>query len=164
MTKPNALSRTAISIALAASLLALSGCSWFRSASPYSQSPEDRPLEVPPDLSLPNTTQAMRVPAATTPTAAAAPTAASAAFVIADSKASAWRRVGLALDRIEGVVIGERVELVGAYNITFRGESLLVRAAEEGQGARISAVTSDGREATTSAAAALLGELRTRLL
>jgi uncharacterized lipoprotein len=162
MTKPNALSRTAISIALAASLLALSGCSWFRSASPYAQSPENRPLEVPPDLSLPNTTQAMRVPAATTPAAPAA--AASAAFVIADSKASAWRRVGLALDRIEGVVIGERVELVGAYNITFRGESLLVRAAEEGQGARISAVTSDGREATTSAAAALLGELRTRLL
>jgi hypothetical protein len=106
----------------------------------------------------------MRVPAATTPAASAAAPVASAAFVVADSKASAWRRVGLALDRIEGVVIGERVELVGAYNITFRGESLLVRAAEEGQGARISAVTTDGREATTSAAAALLGELRTRLL
>jgi uncharacterized lipoprotein len=157
--------RSVAALTLLSCLLGASGCSWLRGASPYEQSPESRPLEVPPDLSLPNTTQAMRIPSgAVAPAAASTATAAAAAFVLSDSKASAWRRVGVALERIEGVTLGERVELVGAYNLSYRGESFLVRVAEAGEGTRISAVAADGSEANSAAASALLGVLRQRLL
>lgn len=167
MTLSRHLRRAVPALALVLCVVSVSGCKWMRAPSPYAQSPENRPLEVPPDLSLPSTTQAMRIPqvapAATAP-ARAAQAASSAAFVVADSKASTWRRVGLALERIEGVEIRERVELVGAYNIGFRGESFLVNVAEEGPNARVSAVGGDGREASSAAAGALLGELRQRLM
>ena len=147
--------RVATVLVLLAGVVGLSGCKWIRGASPYAASPETRPLEVPPDLSLPNTTQAMRVPAVGS---------ASAAFQVADSKPSTWRRVGVALERIEGVAVGERAELAGAYNVSYRGESFLVRVGEEGSQSRVSAIAPDGREATGSAAVSLLGQLRDRLL
>lgn len=156
--------RPVFALGLAVSVALVSGCSWFRAASPYEQSPESRPLEVPPDLSLPNTTQAMRVPDAPAAAPARAPAAPSQAFVLADDKASAWRRVGLALERIDGVSIGERVEVAGVFNVSYRGESLLVRIAPEGSGTRVAAVASSGAEATSAAASSLLGELRQRLL
>ncbi len=83
---------------------------------------------------------------------------------VADSKASVWRRVGVALERIEGVSISERAEIAGAYNVGYQGESFLVRVGEDGSQSRVSAVSADGREATTAAATGLLGQLRQRLL
>ena len=147
--------RIATVVGLLVCVVGVSGCSWIRGASPYASSPENRPLEVPPDLSLPNTTQAMRVPAAG---------ATSAAFQVADSKPSTWRRVGEALDRIEGVNVAERAEMAGAYNVSYRGDSFLVRVGEEGAQSRVSAIAADGREATGTAAVSLLGQLRERLM
>jgi uncharacterized lipoprotein len=167
MTLSRHLRRAVPALALVLCVVSVSGCKWMRAPSPYAQSPENRPLEVPPDLSLPTTTQAMRIPpvaAAPAAPARAALAASSAAFVVADSKASTWRRVGLALERIDGVEIRERVELVGAYNVNFRGESLLVNIADDGANARVSAVGGDGRESGSAAASALLGELRQRLM
>src|SRR3546814_1540861 len=49
--------------ALAVAVLRASGCSWFRKGDePYAQSPENRPLEVQPDLNLPHTSGAMKLP------------------------------------------------------------------------------------------------------
>lgn len=155
MTRITASLRVAATFGLLVCVLGVSGCKWMRGTSPYAQSPENRPLEVPPDLSLPNTTQAMRVPELA---------ARSSAFLVADSKESTWRRVGLALERIEGVSVGERAELAGAYNVSYRGESFLLRVGEDGAQSRVSAVAADGREATGAGATALLGLLRQRLM
>lgn len=167
MTPSRHLNRAVPALALILCVVSVSGCKWMRAPSPYAQSPENRPLEVPPDLSLPATSQAMRIPtvapAAATP-ARAAQAASSAAFVVADSKASTWRRVGLALERIDGARIGERIELVGAYNVSFRGESFLINVSEDGPNARVSAAGGDGRESGSAAAGALLAELRQRLM
>ena len=80
------LSRTAIAGALLVALVGTAGCSWFRKSNElYAPAPENRPLEVPPDLDLPRTGTAMGAPAgsvtasdtvaaaATTTTQAAAP-------------------------------------------------------------------------------------------
>ncbi len=155
MTRITASLRVAATFGLLVCVLGVSGCKWMRGTSPYAESPESRPLEVPPDLSLPNTTQAMRVPELA---------ARSSAFQVADSKASTWRRVGVALERIEGVSVGERAELAGAYNVSYRGESFLLRVGEDGAQSRVSAVAADGREATGAGATALLGLLRQRLM
>jgi uncharacterized lipoprotein len=153
--------RRLILAGLVAGLFASSGCAWIRGASPYAESPENRPLEVPPDLSLPNTTQAMRVPEAPAPRPAAV--APSSGFELADTPASTWRRVGVALERIDGVSISERAEVLGAYNLSYRGETFLVRVSAAGEGSRVAAVGSDGRELGSAAVAELLGNLRQRL-
>ena len=63
-------SRTALAATLLLTLAATSGCAWFRKGNElYAQSPESRPLEVPPDLDRPRAQAAMGAPAPTTATA-----------------------------------------------------------------------------------------------
>jgi uncharacterized lipoprotein len=59
------LSRVVVPVVLAISIVGLSGCKWFHKGpkGDYALSEQERPLEVPPDLNLPNTAGAMQVPA-----------------------------------------------------------------------------------------------------
>jgi uncharacterized lipoprotein len=152
--------RRASSLALIALLLATAGCSWWRGRSGYESSPENRPLEVPPDLDTPSTDPGMQIPA----TAGSNPAAAAGrSFVVADATDSAWRRLGVALERIDGVTIDSRAELLSVYNVTYRGSSFLVKVAAEGEGSRISTVDAGGQELGSGAAANLLALLKERL-
>jgi uncharacterized lipoprotein len=155
--------RSAVLALLAVAIIGASGCGWFRGRSGYEDAPEARPLEVPPDLDMPRVDPAMNIPATPSERSAAASAAASAPFTIADAADSAWRRVGLALDRIDGVTITDRAQLLSAYSVRYQGEEFLVRVVAEGSGSRISATSADGRESTTAAATRLLGLLRQRL-
>ena len=162
----NSFPRRALLATLLVAVAAGSGCSWFRGKSGYENSPESRPLEVPPDLDAPVSDPGMRVPAvagAKTPATASQGAATGAPFVLADALDGAWRRVGLALERIDGVTLGERVEADSAFNVTFGGESFLIKLAPEGEGTRIRAVGQDGAEINSGAAGRLLGLLKTRL-
>ena len=156
--------RRALALALVAAIAGTSGCSWWRGKSGYENSPESRPLEVPPDLDRPAADSSMQIPAtAGAPRAAAARPASGASFLIADSAESAWRRLGLALERIEGVTIGERAQELAVYNVSYEGETFQVKIAAEGEGSRISAVNQDGAEVRTGAAGKLLALLKQRL-
>jgi len=139
---------------------AAAGCSWFRTSTDYQQSPESRPLEVPPDLDAPRADTSMQIPAVAAPRPVAV---GSAAFTIEDSVESAWRRVGLALERVDGVVIAERAQALSAYNVKFGGEEFLLRVVGTGNGSRVEAVGSDGQPRNEGAAARLLGTLKSRL-
>jgi uncharacterized lipoprotein len=158
--------RRAVLAALLVAVAAGTGCSWFRGKSGYENSPESRPLEVPPDLDQPVQDPSMTVPAVS---GTSAPVAASQAavtgtpFVLDDALDGAWRRVGLALERIDGVTMGERAEVLSVYNVTFEGETFLIKLASEGDGTRVSALSQDGPELTTGAAGKLLAQLRMRL-
>ena len=164
---PNLLSswRAALVLCLSVVLAASSGCSWFRASTGYEHSPESRPLEVPPDLDAPAVDRSMEIPA--TPSAGSSTQArgvqTGTSFVLNDSADGAWRRLGLALDRIEGVSITERAQLLSVYNVSYEGETFLVKVSAEGQVSRISAVSAEGRELTTGAAGRLLAVLRSRL-
>src|SRR3546814_12870476 len=92
---------------IAVTLLATSGCGWFRSKKePYKNAAESRPLEIPPDLDQPKTDPAMRIPDVAH-TVAPAPATASTSpvpqlpanegpFVIADPSATPRPRLALA--------------------------------------------------------------------
>lgn len=148
-------------------LVMVSGCSWFRSKSDYQSSPESRPLEVPPDLSVPTTDPSMAIPAVSAASGSAstapAPMATSAGFRIADSADSAFRRVGLALNRLEGVVVVDRAEALSAYNVRFEGQEFLVRVVADGQKSRVEAVDAAGSVLNQGPAGKVLGMLKARL-
>jgi len=154
-------------LTLTVAAAALSGCGWFRSEPLYLESRQSRPLEVPPDLVLPASATALQIPpaAAGTPTPGEAPPTAfgpSAAFEISDSAESAFRRVGLALGRIEDVS-ATPVAALNSFEVGFKGETFLVRLSAQGAVVRIDAIGPDGRPLGGGAADELLGLLRNRL-
>lgn len=163
LKRPLILGLLAMSVAVA-----LSGCSFFRGKdAPYLESRESRPLEVPPDLILPSSSAALQIPAA----AGGAPTpgeeppvavGASAGFDISDTAENAFRRVGLALGRIDGAT-STPVAALNSYEVAFRGESFLVRLGARGDAVRVDAISPEGTPVSGGAAGALLGLLQARL-
>lgn len=156
---PRAIPLLALMLALAAS----SGCAWIRGKSGYEEAPESRPLEVPPDLDAPRIDPAMNIPEVAGAARAAPAAASSAPFTVADATDSTWRRVGVALERIEGVTIADRAQLLSAYGVRYQGEEFLIRVSADGEQSRVHATTADGRDAGSAAAGKLLGLLKQRL-
>lgn len=156
---------------LAASIVGASGCSWFHKGArgDYALSPQERPLEVPPDLTLPSTAGAMQIPAATP--AAPAPTASgttgavasATGFNVAGTREEAFAKVGDALGAIEGVTIATRAQLLGTFDVAYEGSNFLVRVTAVEAGAYVSAVDPRGLPASSPAATKLMGQLKARL-
>jgi hypothetical protein len=147
------------SVALAALAIALvggvTGCKWFRKGDRnYAMSEETRPLEVPPDLNLPNTAGAMKLPptAAQTATQGGASAASSATgFNVAGTREEVFAKVGEALGGIEGLTIASRAQLLGSYDVAYEGSNFLVRVVGVEAGAYVSAVDPRGLPAAGSA-------------
>ncbi len=158
--------------ALAAAIVATSGCSWFRGKSDYENAVEARSLEIPPDLDTPRVDPAMSVPvvgaAGVARPVASASTAtpaiiASGPFPVKDSVESTWKRLGTALERTDGVEIVERAQVLAAYNVRFDGAEFLVRVTRDGETSQVGAVDAKGANVTGGAAGKLLAALRIRL-
>ncbi len=159
---PRALAATA----LAAVLLSTAGCGWFRGGERYLDATENRPLELPPGLDRPTVDPAMAVPTVAAIAPASAPSAAPAAaasLVLDDTAENAFRRVGLALGRIEGVTVGGNSPLLGTYEVQYRGQDFLVRVQASGEQANVAALSPDGATLSSGPAVELIGQLRARL-
>lgn len=140
------------------------GCSWFKKKTDYASSQESRPLEVPPDLDQPDTSAATSLPA----TASAAGGGASSlrlsdTQVPGQSAADLFPKIGAALESIEGVVINGRAEAVGSYDVSYRGESFLLRAQDSQGGSRLVALAADGRLLNSGPGADLVKLVRAKL-
>jgi hypothetical protein len=139
--------------ALAIAALGVSGCKWFKKGNPdYALSPETRPLEVPPDLNLPNTAGAMKLPPAAGQVSAQAGAVASATgFNVAGPRDEVFARIGIALGGIEGVAIASQSQLLGTYDVSYEGGNFLVRAVAVEAGTYVSAIDPRGLPAAGSA-------------
>ena len=152
---------------LALAVLGVSGCKWFRKGNPdYAMSAETRPLEVPPDLNLPNTVGAMKLPE--TGPRAAAPSAPGAAasstgFNVAAGRDEAFASLGTALATVDGLTIASRAQLLGTYDVSYDGSNFLVRVVAVEAGTYVSAVDPRGLPASTPAAIKLMAELKTKM-
>ena len=138
--------RASFVVALAFAIVATSGCSWFRRNNPYNQSAETRPLEVPPDLNLPDTSGAMALPptASATRAAAAAPAASSTAFTVAGTREQVFGQVGAVLEGLDGLDIASRSELLGTFDVSYQGQNFLLRVAAVEGGVHVAAVDPRG--------------------
>ncbi len=131
----------------------LGGCSWFHHRNDYyAKAAEARPLDVPPDLDTPVTSNELIVPSASTSSASAsstsiAPPAANVAagvsssgssttltgdgLHVADSPEHTWQRVGLALERAQVGTISARDETSRSYTVEVAGLGEPAPAADE---------------------------------
>ena len=145
--------------AIVVALLASTGCHWFRS-SDYTRSAEHRPLEVPPDMDQPATDNQLPLPAEA---GAASTTPNAIGFVVADSVENVWGRLGPALAGIEGVVVNGQAESLRSYDVTFQGQSFLVRLENTAGQTRVSALSPSGQVLRAGPASVLLDQLRSKL-
>src|SRR3546814_11436364 len=89
--------------ALAVAVLGASGCSWIRKGDElYAQSPENRPLEVPPDLNLPDTSGAMKLPGGDTTQSVSRSSVGASATPAPDTTGSPVAEIGRATWRERG--------------------------------------------------------------
>jgi uncharacterized lipoprotein len=159
-----------LSLALLAvvTTVAATGCFKRGARGDYALAPEARPLEVPPDLTLPNTAGAAPVPAlasAAKPAAASAATVAASqsGFTVSGGRDDVFGKVGDALAAIEGVTIASRAQLLGSYDVAYEGSNFLVRVVAVDAGVYVSAVDPRGLPATDAAALKLIATLKTQL-
>lgn len=140
---------------------ATTGCSWLKKRVGYENSKQLNQLEIPPGLDAPATTNALLVPSVEGTTSQGQ--AAVESFTVNDELQSTWRRMGLALNRIEGVTVTSSAQALGSYDVRYQGLNYLIRAESAGEGTRITAFTSEGPAAANSPATRLLGILKSRL-
>jgi len=155
--------RSLIGLTLAVFMVsATTGCSWLKKRVGYEGSKQNNALEIPPGLDAPSTNNALIVPNVEGTTAQGQ--AAVENFTVNDSLESTWKRMGLALNRIEGVTVTGSAQALGSYDVRYEGLNYLIRAENAGADTtRITAFTSEGPAAANSPAARLLGILKTRL-
>lgn len=159
--------RATLAVALAGTLLATSGCGWFRKGDRlYAGDVANRPLEVPPDLDLPR--GATSAPAMASAVRPGAPAAGSTSgtpvgFTIPGSRDAVFARVGTALESIDGVTVTSRSQVVGAFDVGYAGSNFLVRVSDTEAGAYISAVDPRGVAAAGDAPARLMDALQAAL-
>ena len=169
-TRPMSLSRTAVAGLLLIGLVATSGCSWFRKSNElYAQSPESRPLEVPPDLDLPRTDAAMAAPGAPAATASSAPAPSrpvagtGLGFTAPGTREEVFAKVDTALAGISGVEVASRAQLLGVFDVNYQGSNFLVRVSGAEAGTYVSAVDPRGMPAAGDAPAQLIAALKAAL-
>ncbi|GAA4863779.1 hypothetical protein [Luteimonas vadosa] len=162
--------RPLVIAALVVAVAGASGCSWFRKGSTlYRESPENRPLEVPPDLDRPNTDSAMKMPpgggsvSRSSMSAPAATAAGNTGFTVEGERDAVFDRLGTALAGIEGVTVVTRAQLLGSFDIDYRGSKFLVRVAKAEGGSYVSAVDPRGLPATGEAPVQLMAALKAAL-
>lgn len=158
--------------ALAVVVLGASGCSWFRKGNDlYAQSPESRPLEVPPDLNLPDTAGAMKLPGDATQSVSRSSMAAPAASTVPDNtgftvqgdRDAVFDKIGEVLASTEGVTIASKAQILGTYDVDYEGSQFLLRVTKVQAGAYVSAVDPRGMPASGEAPVKLVAALKAAL-
>lgn len=171
MSQTSRLARASAAVLLAFTAVAmLGGCSWFRKGpkGDYALGAEARPLEVPPDLNLPDTSGAMALPPASgaarpANSGGAGPAASASGFTTPGSRDEVFAKVGTALEGIDGLVIASRSQLLGTYDVTHQGGNFLVRVVGVDNGAYVSAVDPRGVPATAEAPKQVIAALKAAL-
>lgn len=169
--RPNMLRPVVIALLIVA-VAGASGCRWFRKGDDvYSQSPDTRPLEIPPDLDRPDTEGAMKMPSSDTSSVmrssmsapASSGSASASGFTVPGERDVIFDRVGTALAATAGVTIASKAQLLSTYDVNYEGSDFLVRITKVEAGVYVSAVDPRGMPATGAASLKLIAALKAAL-
>jgi uncharacterized lipoprotein len=142
-------------VAIAAS----SGCSWIKNKTHYQSSRESVPLEIPPDMDRPDTSSATSLPVAAT---AGPPPSSANDSRLAASVADAYPKIGEILAATPDVVVNGKAEALSSYDVTYKGESFLLRVLDAAGGSRLVALSPDGRMLNSGKAAELMAAIKAK--
>ena len=160
-------SRTVVVALLAATVLGTAGCHWFHrgETEAYRNSPESRPLEVPPDLNQPDTSNAMALPPSggSVMRSQVGTQAAAGGFAVPGQRDEVFAKVGDALAAIPGVTIATKAQLLGSYDVSYEGSDFLVRLVQSGDNVQVSTVDPRGVAANGPSQQKLLAALKSAL-
>lgn len=145
----------ALALALASTV---TSCGWVRHRTSYLHSTENRPLEVPPGLDMPDTSAAVALPSA-----GAGQSTSPSDVRLEEGSITAYPRIGTILEGIEGVVIIGRAQALGSFDVSYKGQSFLIRVQDSNGGSRLLALSPDGRILLAGPAAELLAIVKTKL-
>jgi hypothetical protein len=151
--------RLMIGAASLAIVLVASGCGWMKSKTHYQDSREGSPLEVPPELDRPDTSSATSLPVAST---AGPPATALNAGHLSVPASEAYPKVGEILAATPGVVVNGKAEALSSYDVTYKGESFLLRVLDASGGSRLAALSADGRMLNSGNAAELMNTIKSK--
>lgn len=144
--------------ALILAVASTSGCSWFKKKNAdYLSSPENRPLEVPPDLDLPDTSAATVVPSSAN---LGAGVRSNAGVLVPGAATDVWAKVAQVLGGINGVEVTGRAEALRTYDVSYQGQSFLIRVEDAGGQSRVAAISPDGQVMSGGAAGQLLRAIK----
>lgn len=155
------LMRPLLVAAIAVAMASTGACSWFKHKSSYTTSVENRPLEVPPGLDLPDTSAATSLPTASAQ-GSGRPRAGNDVS-ISGSATDAYPRIGKMLEGISGLVINGKAEALGSYDVTFKGQNFLIRVMDSVGGSRLVALSPDGRVLNSGPALELMSTIKSQL-
>lgn len=151
--------------AVVMALLSATGCHWVKSkfytTSDYTKSPQSRPLEVPPDLNVPDTSNAMAIPSANG--LGSGGTVGEGGFTVAGSAADVWPKVGTILAGVDGVVINGRAEALSSYDVGYQGQNFLIRVEDIAGQSHVVAISTNGQVLRAGPASILLATLKSKL-
>lgn len=157
----------AVAVLAACVVAGLSGCQWFRKSDrgDYTLAPEARPLEVPPDLNLPDTSGAAKLPNTASALAASAPAPAvsGTGFRTGGSRDEVFGKLEPLLKATEGLTIASSAALLGVYDVTYAGSNFLVRVTAVEGGAYVAAVDPRGLPASGEGPTRLIAALKAQL-
>lgn len=159
-------SRAAAVALFAVAALGTAGCHWFHrgETEAYRNSPESRPLEVPPDLDQPDTSSAMAIPAAGGSVMRSQVGAQQApGFSVPGQRDEVFAKVGDALAAIPGVTIATKAQLLGSYDVSYEGSDFLVRLVQNGDSVQVTTVDPRGVAANGPAQVKLLAAIKSAL-
>jgi uncharacterized lipoprotein len=145
--------------AIVVALLSSSGCRWFH-GSDYTRSVESRPLEVPPDLDKPASSDALPLPAASGLGGVAQ---APVGYVVGDTPQNTWTKMGAALATVEGVTIVGQAQALGTYDVSYQGQNFLIRIENTAGQSRVSAISPSGQVLRAGPASILLDLVHPKL-
>lgn len=151
--------------ALVVAMMSTTGCHWVRSkfhtTSDYAKSPESRPLEVPPDLNAPDTSNAMAIPSANG--LGSGGVVGEGGFTVAGAASETWAKVGTILAGVSGVVINGRAEAMNSYDVSYQGQNFLIRIEDVNGQSHVVAISANGQILRAGPASILLATLKSQL-
>jgi len=149
-----------VGVASLAIVVAASGCSWIKNKTHYQASREANPLEVPPDMDKPDTSAATSLPTVGSMTTPTSNNTSDGRLPV--PVAEAYPKIGDILNTTPGVTVNGRAEALSSYDVSYKGESFLLRVLDATGGSRLVALSPDGRMLNSGSAAELMAAIKSK--